>query len=145
MSAKPFSSKHPLDPSVVDDRRVAPGAHAEAEIVLGDQHGHLAGELARPVRKNRHVLKVLRFRPGVHDEGVIDGDAVDIVDAESFEFRIELLEVWQLVGRAGRREGAGQRKENDALSDEVVVRGLVVPPIKGSVFRRSRREPGCGR
>src|SRR3546814_1988508 len=36
-----------LHHAVVDDGGIAPGAHAEAEVVLADQHAHLAGELDR--------------------------------------------------------------------------------------------------
>src|SRR3546814_12946293 len=45
----------------------------------------------------------------------------------SRERRIELGEIRELVGRAGRREGAGQREQHHALALEVVVGGLVLP------------------
>lgn len=34
-----------FDQAVIDDGRIAPGAHAEAEVVLVDQHADLAAEL----------------------------------------------------------------------------------------------------
>ena len=46
-----------LDNAVVDDCGVASRAHAEAEIVLGDQHAHFSGELARAV--GDHVSRAL--------------------------------------------------------------------------------------
>src|SRR3546814_18029886 len=54
-------------------------------------------------------------------------ETVDLVDAFGLELRIELVEIRELVGRAGRREGAGQREQHHALALEVVVGGLVLP------------------
>src|SRR3546814_13322749 len=48
-------------------------------------------------------------------------------DVCSSDRRIELVEIRELVGRAGRREGAGQREQHHALALEVVVGGLVLP------------------
>ena len=125
-----------LHDAVVDDGAVTPGAHAETEIVLGHQHAHLARELARAVGNELDILQPLRLAPGVHDEGVVDGDAVDRVDALCLELVIELLEIGKLVGRAGRREGARQREQHHALAGEIVGTGLVFPPERvGSLDR----------
>ena len=37
--------------AVLDQHRVAPGTQAEAEVVLGHQHVHAAGEVAAAVRQ----------------------------------------------------------------------------------------------
>src|SRR3546814_11662251 len=69
---------------------------------------HLAGELAGAVGNELDVVQALLLAPGIHHEGVVHRETVDLVDAFGLELRIELVEIRELVGRAGRREGAGQ-------------------------------------
>src|SRR3546814_13442182 len=85
------------------------------------------------------VVQALLLAPGIHHEGVVHRETVDLVDAFGLELRIELVEIRELVGRAGRREGAGQREQHHALALEVVVGGLVLPDIG----RASCRERVC--
>src|SRR5678815_5910851 len=67
------------------------------------------------------VRDMLVLGPGIHDEGVIDCEAGDI-DALALEVP-ELLHVaWQMLGRAGRRKGAGHGKKHDLLAVSYLVR-----------------------
>ena len=54
--------------------------------------------------------------PGAHHEGVVDRHAPDLVDAGGLQL-VGLLDVARhVLGRAGRREGAGQAEDRDRLA-----------------------------
>ena len=77
---------------------------------------------AAAVAHHAHLaLGLLVAAPGAHDEGVVDGDAPDLVDPA----RLELVEVLQVardvLGRAGGRERAGQAEDGDLLAGHELV------------------------
>src|SRR3546814_4857664 len=58
------------------------------------------------------VLDALVARPGIHHEGVVDGDAEDLVDAHALDVAGERHVARQVARRAGGREG-GRHGEHD--------------------------------
>ena len=65
--------------------------------------------------------------PLTHDKSIIDRETVDLIDAECLQLVVLLLVSRKMRGGACRREGTGQRKQNDALSLEEVLGGQVLP------------------
>ena len=134
---------------VVDDGSVAPGALAKAAFCVPcAAHAHSACEEAGAVRQELHLLevsgvervrrvllllrKLLVQTPLPHHEGVIDGQAIDVVDTAALDGLVMLLVAGEVGGRAGGREGAGQREDDNALALEDI-RGLDVLPGEGVV------------
>src|SRR5258708_1716890 len=92
---------------------VAPGALAEPEVIFLYQHAHLAGEVAGAVRQHLDVFYAQALGPLVHDVGVVDGEAIHVVYAESFKFIIMLFVSWQVDGGADGGISAGKGEEDD--------------------------------
>ncbi len=85
---------------------VRPMALAERAVAVGE-HGDDA-------------VRAARLAPGAQHEGIVDGSAGDDVDALGLE-RVRFLdEAGQMLGRAGRREGAGDGEKRDFLAGEEV-------------------------
>src|SRR3546814_783720 len=80
-------------------------------------------ELAVAVGEHRHLaFSLVGLAPRAHDEGVVDRGARDLVDALGPE-RVGLVQIArQVLGRAGRREGAGHRKQRDLAALEEILR-----------------------
>jgi len=97
-----------LDHAVVHDHGVALRAHAHAVRGQVELEAEGLGQVAAAVGDHQHlVADVLVLAPGAHDEGVVDRQADDRVDALGPD-RVGLLdEARQVARRAGRREGAG--------------------------------------
>ena len=119
--------EHLLDDPVAYQHRVAPRTLAEAQVFLVDQHAHAVAEGAVAVGDDGDVLRLLIRLPGVHDEGVVDRDAEDAVDAVVPEHPGQLVVARQMRRRTGWREGARQREDDDRLSREQLPGGDVHP------------------
>src|SRR3546814_19034926 len=80
-------------------------------------------ELAVAVGEHRHLaFSLVGLAPRAHDEGVVDRGARDLVDALGPE-RVGLVQIArQALGRAGRRDGAGHRKQTDLAALEEIPR-----------------------
>src|SRR5258706_1074849 len=124
--------EHLLDHAVLDEHRVVPRALAEAELGLVDQHAHLLGELAVAVRKHEDVAGFLGARPFVHDEGVVDRDTYDAIDAVGEQRRRELVVARHVRRGAGRRERSRQREHHDGLALEDLVGADGLPVALGA-------------
>src|SRR5262245_51848323 len=107
--------------TVLQDGRVALGAGAEAEPAAVQLQAHLGREVAVAVGQHEHrVAGVLGLAPGAHDEDVVHGDAGHGVDALGPEVVGPEDEAGQVVVRAGGREGARDREQDDlALAQHV--------------------------
>ncbi len=143
--------EHLLDHTVAHEHRVAPRAVAEVQVALVDEHAHLAGELGVAVRQHRQVVAVLVARPLLHDERVVDGQAHDVVDAVLAEHRRQLVVAGQVGGRAGGREGAGQREDDDVAALEQLAAVDGGPVVVAAHAERDVGDPvaflavvGCG-
>lgn len=82
--------------AIINDGRIPPRPHAEAEVFLAHQHPHLTGELAVAIGYQPNVLHVLTFAPLVHDKGVIDRDTINRINTRGLEFWKQPLKVRQL-------------------------------------------------
>mmetsp|Transcript_249 Transcript_249/g.827 ORF Transcript_249/g.827 Transcript_249/m.827 type:complete len:237 (-) Transcript_249:36-746(-) len=109
------------DLAVVDDHGVALGAHV-AELVRGvELHIQGLGELAAGVREHGDLaLGLLLLAPGLHDEGVVHGDARDDLGAGRLQLLGALDVARQVLLGAGRREGAGHGEKDALLAPEEV-------------------------
>ena len=116
-----------FDDTVVNDGRIPPRAHTEAQIVLVDQHTHFAGEFRRSIGDDLDVFQALILSPFVHHEAVVDRHAIDFVDPPGGEIGITIFKTGQLVGRAGRGERPRQGEQDYALVGEIVGCRLVFP------------------
>ena len=83
-----------------------------------DQHAHLAGEFSVAVGQQKDIFRFLGQPPLIHHEGVVDGQANNLVDAQSLEFVMEFLVAREVRGRASRRERTGQGEHHHALAVE---------------------------
>src|SRR3546814_17479535 len=111
------------DDAVVDEHRIARAARAEAETRSVHLQPDGLRELAVAVGEHRHLaFSLVGLAPRAHDEGVVDRGARDLVDALGPE-RVGLVQIArQVLGRAGRREGAGQPKQPDLAALEEILR-----------------------
>ena len=66
----------------------------------------------------------------MHDEGIVDGDAIDLVHARRLEVVVKPFESRTLLVRAGRGEGAREREDGNALAGEQIP-GLDILPAEG--------------
>ena len=83
--------------------------------VLLLNHFPLEGSGSGVYTKNL-ASRLLVLGPGAHHEGVVDADTPDLVDTGGLE-RLGLLDIARhMLGRAGRREGAGNRKQGNRLA-----------------------------
>ena len=93
---------------VVENTGVSPGALAESTVLHPRAaHAHSTGEESSAVRDKLHFLEVTRIErvrsissllskslvksPLSHDEGVIDGEAVDLIDTAGLDLIVVLL------------------------------------------------------
>mmetsp|Transcript_63690 Transcript_63690/g.106244 ORF Transcript_63690/g.106244 Transcript_63690/m.106244 type:complete len:208 (+) Transcript_63690:1066-1689(+) len=120
-----FEDLHDLP--VVDQHRVAPGAHAKALVGLVHEHSHPPREFPVPIGQQHDIFGPDVLPPLVHHKGVVDGEADDVGDAFGLELVVEDLVARQVVGGAGRGEGPGQGKQDDLLAAEDLLRGPVLP------------------
>src|SRR6185503_8439565 len=89
-------------------------------------------EISRAVGQQLYLLYAQMLAPLVHDKGIVDGDAIDLVHAGGLELVIEPLERRALLVGAGGGEGAGQRENDDPLALEQVG-GVHILPAEGIV------------
>jgi hypothetical protein len=61
--------------------------------------------------------------PGAHDEGVVDRDAGDLIDALGLDVARVLLEARQVLGRARGRKRARHGEQGDAAALEELFSG----------------------
>src|SRR5437870_3498447 len=149
-----------LDDAVVDEHRIALGAHAHAACGQVHVEPERLGEDGAAVGHHPDLpTGLLVPSPGAHHEGVVDGDAPDLV----YTLRAELVEVLHVardvLGRASGGEGARQPEDRDLLdlgdlADREGVRAAgaarrptaqlraVTTPL---VWRRGRRASQAGR
>ena len=80
--------------------------------------------------------------PLPHDEGVVNRQAVNIVNAHALDLLIVVLVPGKVSGRAGGSERSGEGEEDDALSLEEVVGGEGLP-VEG-VGVGDGADPGAG-
>ena len=86
-------------------------------------------EITVAVGQEGQVVGVLLALPLVHDEGVVDRNADDVIDAVLPEFGRQLVVARHVRGRAGRGEGAGQREDDNGFTFEDVIAGTVYPVV----------------
>ena len=77
------------------------------------------------------IAGVLFLAPGAHDEDIVDRQTDDGIDALGLERVGVVDETGQVLGRAGRRKGAGQAEDGDLLAAEDVVGGNAFRPVGG--------------
>lgn len=104
-------------------------SEAKAQIRFLDQHVHAFGEFTVAVRYEGDVFRMLVSFPGVHDEGVVHGDAKNAVDAVLLEYAGQFVVARQVARRTGRRERARQRENNDGFVFEQVISGHINPLV----------------
>jgi hypothetical protein len=92
-----------LDRAIVRQHRISPTSHIHAGARTADEHAHAAGKVRVAVRQHENLFDVLALGPLEHHEGVVDGQADHLVNAQ-------LPEVIVVPLRASRREGTRQRK-----------------------------------
>src|SRR6185437_6508327 len=129
-----------LDDAVVDHHRVALRAlaHAVAGAVHLEPDG--AREVAIAVGEHLHLaVGLLILAPSVHHEGVVDREAGDGIDAFLLEGGRLLDEARQVLGRAGRRECAGQAEQHDLLALEEIVGLHVLHAVRRHLLQLDRR------
>ena len=128
------------DRAVFDDHRVALRAHAHAapgEIQFQPQS---FGEIGAAVSQHHHLLAdILIDAPSVHDKGVVHRHACDGVDALGGDLIGLGDETWQVLGRAGRRESAGQGENNHFFAPEQGVGRHLLDTVGGFQMQRTRR------
>jgi hypothetical protein len=77
------------------------------------------------------VLKLLGASlldtPLAHHKGIVDGEAVDLIDAARLDTLVVLLVTGQVGRGAGGCERAGQGKDHDALALHEVLGGDILP------------------
>lgn len=72
--------------------------------------------MAVPVGQDQHLVVDLQILlPRLEDEGIVDGDAGDDIDALRFELRRLLHEPGDVLLRAGRGESTGDGEEDGLL------------------------------
>src|SRR5258705_656516 len=111
-----------LDDAIDDEHRIALRTHAHAaRCQVEGQPGRLR-EVGAAVGHHAHLAgSLLVATPGPHHERVVHRDAPDLVDAGVLEF-FRLLDVARhVLGRAGRRERAGQAEHGDLLASRQLV------------------------
>src|SRR3546814_6906875 len=67
------------------------------------------------------------FSPLMHDESIVDGSAVDLIDTRGLEVFIKSFKGRALFRRTGRRESAGKRKDHNPLVAEEIARAHILP------------------
>src|SRR3546814_18139590 len=88
-------------------------AGAEADAGGVEFQAERLGEGSVAVGQQLHlVADLLVPAPGIHHEGVVDRHAGDGVDPFGLELGRLLHEAGQVLGRAGRGEGAGQDRKS---------------------------------
>src|SRR5439155_20520834 len=108
-----------LHASVLHDHRIALRAGAHAEAARVEPEADRLGELAVAVGEHAHLARrVVGLSPRAHDEGVVDREADDLVDALGPDRAGLLEEAGQVLQGTGGREGAGHRKQHHALALE---------------------------
>mmetsp|Transcript_1908 Transcript_1908/g.5751 ORF Transcript_1908/g.5751 Transcript_1908/m.5751 type:complete len:249 (-) Transcript_1908:131-877(-) len=133
-----------LDLHVIDDDTVPPGSLSESSLRVPDAaHSHSAGEQAGAVRKELDLLEVswvegvlsggllllasLGKAPLAHDEGIVDRQAVDLVDSALLDLVVVLLVPGQVGAGAGGSEGSRESEDNDPLALEQILALHVLP------------------
>ena len=119
--------EHLLDDLVLDEHAVTPRALAEADLGEVAEETHALGELAVTVGEEGDVLGLLLVSPLVHDEGVVDGGADDLIDAVLLEDGGKLVVAGEMGAGAGGGEGSGEGEEDNGLVLEEILSGLLGP------------------
>lgn len=95
---------------------------------VGEQLSLLKVSRVERVASVLHLLRAaLLETPLAHDEGVVHGEAVDLIDAARLDRLIVLLVAGQVGRGAGGRERAGQGKDDDALALHELLGGHILP------------------
>src|SRR5664279_4290828 len=104
--------------AVLDEHRIPLRPHTHAARGEVERQTGRFGEIGAAVSHHPHGTgRLLIAAPGAHDERVVDRDAPDLVDPCRLE-RAGLRDITRhMLGRAGRREGAGQTEDGDRLAD----------------------------
>ena len=136
---KGLLDEHLLNGSVIDDHGVAPRTFAESTLRVPDaRHTHSTSELASTIGKNLDCLeaqasnglvlgKSLLQSPLTHDEGIVDGKAVNLVNSKAFDFFVLAVVSRKVSGRASGGECSGEGENNNALALEEVIRSEILP------------------
>ena len=135
---------HALGDAVLDDDREALAAHAHAEFARVELESQRARIFAVAVGEHQHLVADARgLAPGVHHEHVVDRHAGDGVDSLGVDLIGELHESRQMLGIAGRREGAGTENSTTFLprKSSSVFRSF---GPSGSCLERARRHAVAG-
>src|SRR5262245_1254675 len=108
-----------LQHAVLHHGRVALRADAEAGAGGVELEAHRLGELAAAVGDQRDLAgRAAVLAPGVHHPAVVDGEAVDLVDALPLDLVGLGDEAGQMLRRAERREGPGHGEQHRLLARE---------------------------
>src|SRR5262249_38720112 len=106
-----------LHDAVVDQHRIALRAHAHAAGAAVELEAERLGEGRAAVGHPAHLtLALLVLAPRAHHEGVVDGNAPDLVHALGPELVDVLRVARHVLGRAGGRERAGHAEDHDLLA-----------------------------
>jgi peroxiredoxin len=102
----------------------AASAGAEGKVtMLADGNGDFAEALGLAADFSKFGMGKRGQRwSAIVDDGVVDRDAGDLVDALRLELTGLLDEAGQMARRAGRRERAGHREERDLAAGKIAVR-----------------------
>ena len=72
--------------------------------------------MARAIGQQFNVFQPQILAPLIHDEGIIDRNTIDFIDARRAEIIIKPIIIGALFIAAGWREGSGQRKDRHRLA-----------------------------
>lgn len=84
-------NEHLLDHTISNQHGVTPGPLTETKVILVDKQAHLFRKLTVAVGQKRHAVRVLAALPFIHDEGVIDGNANNLINIIGVELRRKLV------------------------------------------------------
>src|SRR4051812_41141736 len=112
-----------LDRSVVHDHRIALRALPHAKLAAVEGEPKRVGEGAVAIGQHRDVERPVAIVPCRHDEGVIDRNAGDLIEAFALQL-LRLLDIGgQVACRAGRRESARNGEQSDTLAAKILAAG----------------------
>src|SRR3989449_6888715 len=116
-----------LDLTVLHHHAVALRALAHAEAGRVELEAHRAREVAVAVAQHADLARRPGgLPPGIHDEGVVDGHAHDVVHALGADLLRLGHEAREVLHGAGGREGARHGEEDDPLPLEYLAQGDVL-------------------
>ena len=92
-----------------------------------DKHADLLCEFTVPVRQHEGLFDISRLGSLEHNDGVVDGEAYDPVDAQRREVVVKKRVAREVAVRTGRSERTRQGKQNDPFVREHIRRDRRLP------------------